>query len=221
MNNILIESIFLKKKNTIVQIESPKMKGQEYLAFNNLLAVKSWVRKNMQDLVRNLSKSEIQALNKYSGFKSLYINSYLRGKKLMEFSKSKEEIQEIIKNIESAILKVSTPVNLIAYRGASIKKIFGQEIKNPERLLGKGIYDKGFMSVSLLEDVAKKFSTDVVLKIKIPKGTNLAFMGAISFFEKEGEILLNKGQKLIITKITQGKKDNKYEFECELLEKQS
>lgn len=182
-----------------------------------MLAVKSWFKENMQNWVQKLSKSELQSLSWYSGFKSLFINSYLRSKKEIELSKSKEEIKEIIKNLETAILKVSTPVNLIAYRGANINNIFGQEIENPEKLLGKGIYDKGFMSVSLLEDVARKFATDVVLKIKIPKGTNLVFLGAISFFEKEGELLLNKGQKLIITKITKCKKNKKYEFECELL----
>ncbi len=69
-----------------------------------------------------------------------------------------------------------------------------------DELVGKGISDKGFLSTSLIPD--GQFGGDLLLKIDAPTGTKGAFIGDLSVVPTEVEILLQKGQNMIIKEAT-------------------
>jgi hypothetical protein len=68
-------------------------------------------------------------------------------------------------------------------------------------MVGKVVEDKGFMSTSMLKN--SSFNGDVKMKINVPKGTNGAYVGEISHYPNEAELLLDKGQKMIITEASE------------------
>jgi NAD+--asparagine ADP-ribosyltransferase len=142
--------------------------------------------------VGNLSVSEREAVTEYTGTNYKNINAVLRGKETAYTGQN----AEFAENISSALKKANVPEDVVVYRGASKSALGELKDLSKEDMVGKVIEDKGFMSTSMLEN--SSFNGDVKMKINVPKETNGAYVGEISYYP-EAEMLLDKGQKMIIT----------------------
>jgi hypothetical protein len=145
--------------------------------------------------INSLSKEELSALKKYTG-EVFYsnINDTLRG-----YSSFANNNENYCKLITSALSKARTPEDIVVFRGTS-KMMLG-EFKNlpVEQLEGKIIQDNAFMSTSLLE--GEVYDSNLILVMNIPKGTQGAYLGNISFLQGEFEFLLNRGYRMLIRKV--------------------
>jgi hypothetical protein len=152
-----------------------------------------------------LSSNQRDALKAYIDGNYDDINSFLRGKisndlyfdyKLMRVLGNK------CKYIHEALRGSIIPENVVVYRGAT-KSIFENK-ENPrlEDLIGTVIEDKGFVSTSMLpKSCWRTKEKPVIMTIKVPKGIKGAFIGPrlINNFKDEVELLLDKGQSMIVT----------------------
>ncbi|HBF37149.1 MAG TPA: hypothetical protein DDW50_07495, partial [Firmicutes bacterium] len=168
-----------------------------FIKFSRKIDAETWGNKYFRTWEMNLSPTEKQAITDYTG-DEFYpnINRTLRGLE-KEFNPGNHER---VTQITNALNKASMPEGVTVYRGVG-KDALG-ELKDlaPEQLIGKVIEDKAFMSTSLVSESA--FKQPVTFIINVPKGVNGAFIGNMSHYgSKEVELLLNKGQKMVIQKV--------------------
>jgi hypothetical protein len=106
-----------------------------------------------------------------------------------------EEISLIISGLE----KYSLPESILVFRGTSKKALGKYADLPPKQLIGKVITEKGLMSTSLFP-VRKFISLDdgLFMVIKVPKGTKGAYLGGLSNYPHEAEVLFPPGMRLII-----------------------
>ena len=71
-----------------------------------------------------------------------------------------------------------------------------------EEMVGHVIRDAGFMSTTLKPENA--FCGSVQLEIEVPAGAKGAFIGAISCYPDEDEVLFDAQQRLVITGVKRG-----------------
>lgn len=164
--------------------------------------MKSWVENSYNKWAEKLSADDLRLLNTYTD-NSYHYNNLLRGVVTRELTPD-----ESLKINKLSKILCSVPLNeeIVLFRGTS--KTFLGELAGlpPEKLVGKVLSDKGFLSTSILPNEALDFSKGVFLVIKAPKGTKGAYLGEYSSIAGEQEFLLDKGQKMLIKKAFQDKK---------------
>ncbi|MBQ6503165.1 MAG: hypothetical protein IJI57_04560 [Flexilinea sp.] len=167
-----------------------------------------------------------------TGTEQRAIHEYLTPFKFEELQKTArtgngtDENMELVRGLQAMINRTSSQENLIAYRStssANLAKMLGvsqEDLLQGKNINGKTYTDEGFTSTtlkrdSLYDDIGVKFddfiSNDVMLKIKIPKGSKVLFGDVIhGNYGNESalwEMLLQKGTKF---KISSNKKfDNR------------
>lgn len=111
---------------------------------------------------------------------------------------------EKVKQIKSALNKAELPNDMSLHRGVDINGIRElinlDEALTPDnisKLIEMTLREDGFMSTSILE---KSSFNDIKISmiINAPKGTQGAYIGEISQFPNEAEVLLNSGQSMLI-----------------------
>ncbi|MBI5551138.1 MAG: ADP-ribosyltransferase [Desulfobacterales bacterium] len=165
--------------------------------FTNIDEANNWGTKHYDEWVNNLSHSEKESITDYTATSYQNINGVLRGTE-KTYSGNNAEIAE---NISRALKRADVPEDLVVYRGASKGALGPLKTLPKEQMIGKVIEDKGFMSTSILK--SSSFNGDIKLKINVPKGTKGAYLGKISCYPNEAELLLDKGQKMIITEVAE------------------
>ncbi|AIK39212.1 ADP-ribosyltransferase exoenzyme family protein [Bacillus pseudomycoides] len=92
------------------------------------------------------------------------------------------------------------------YRGTDIKPFkdlieLGKDGRSDfESLINKTIKDDGFVSTAILK--ASSFDyMEVSWEINVPKGASAAYVGKISQFSNEAELLLNASHEMIIKSV--------------------
>lgn len=92
--------------------------------------------------------------------------------------------------------------NVIVHRGMNLPSLKGYDNpesgKDPRDFVGKQFTDRAYTSTSML--LSKATPGNVVLSIKVPKGTHAAFVAPISQHPSEVEVLLARGYDFRITK---------------------
>ncbi len=145
----------------------------------------------------DISKEEENSLNYYATSNGCEdINGVLRGIKSASPS-MQGKIQESIKNIDSAISRTKIDRDIISYRGVS-GSLLRRKIPQGEEAIGYTVNDKAFTSTSLSSETALDFnaySTVGMFSIKVPKGTNAAYIG----HRGEYELLLGRDSTFKIT----------------------
>lgn len=164
--------------------------------------MKSWVENSYQKWAEKLSSDDLRLLNTYTD-NSYHYNNLLRGVVTRKLT-SDESLK--INKLSKILSAVPLKEEIVLFRGTS--KTFLGEFAGlpPEKLVGKVLSDKGFLSTSILPNEALDFSKGVFLVIKAPKGTKGAYLGEYSSIAGEQEFLLDKGQRLLIKKAFQDKK---------------
>lgn len=176
----------------------------------------SWARKNYGEWAKELSEEQTSAIENYGNRGYTAINNYLRNDGKESDGNKNEDLEEKIKNISEALARNPIPENITLYRWPGAKE-FGYEIgKIPAidafkaDVLGTEKEQKGFMSTSFSS--ARFNEGTIVLRLQVPKGTKGAFLNAVGGFQSENEMLLDKGYKYHIDKVTQVKIDNKNRY---------
>lgn len=131
------------------------------------------------------------------------VNDFLRGK-----GESNKRIANAIRGIDGTMRASKTTGPIETWRGSSsTKKLFGD--KTSGDLAGMEWDEDAYVSTSTKEGVARNFAFNpnaeegdapLVMKIVTPKGVGALKMGSASHGTDEGEILLQRGLKMRVTK---------------------
>ncbi|MCC5425078.1 ADP-ribosyltransferase [Clostridium botulinum] len=205
---------------------------QESLDFKNDLngLADRWGKKNYKEWADDLSVEEREALDGYIRREYKDINAYLRNDSKPVSGSTMEEsrIQDRIEKITESLEKRPIPENVTVYRWCGAAE-FGYEIgkipefkKFEEDFLNKDKLEKGYMSTSLSSEALSAFSSrKIILRLQLPQGSKGAYVSALGGFGSEKEMLLDKGSKYHINKISKAiiKGKEKYIVDATLLKK--
>jgi hypothetical protein len=144
-----------------------------------------------------LTYEEIEAIRKYQSTWFVDMNGFLRGR----FESVSRKTRTYITNLQKAIEKVKIKENILVARGTTVSAIGGDW---DDVQINNVITDKGFISTSLSEEMAKDFVSrkgerGILMYIKIPKGTNGVITDVAANDNWESELLLKPGTEIRIT----------------------
>lgn len=165
--------------------------------------------------IDKLTETDKKALKDYTYSRECmnyheYLNKSLRGiNSGIEDENFNTRVKELNGELSNALKKFYTPKDIEVYAAKSKERLFGEYAKLPtEELIGKVFINKEFNSTSLDLDVPLyKFLPQiqeggVIFRTKVPEGTNAIYISSSdigSLSDSERELLIDKGQKCIIT----------------------
>jgi len=157
-----------------------------------------------------LSQPEREGLESYVGGNHPSMNGLLRDRENYEdewgslgadVAFKEQRDQNFNDNLGDALQKTSLPEDVEAYRGLSQE---GQPVQFFSDHIGKTFTDPAFVSTSLDPGIAHEFSSGhIIMEMHIPKGTHAAYLGKISAYPEEKELLLQKGLRFRVTAVEQ------------------
>ena len=148
-----------------------------------------------QTWAKHLSKKQVAAIKEYS---KNYgdMNIWLRGLDKHASKATKAEI----KSIDTAFKRFKNPKATTVWRGLSTDG-FKAGLTGKLRV-GATYRDKGYMSATFDQEIAKKYGTGIVLEITLPKGKSTgAYIGNLSDWKIEKEYLIKHGSRFKVTGI--------------------
>ena len=155
-----------------------------------------------------LTPNELTLLELYTGGESLWINNFLRDRKMDEMTKLQKQLMKKYSINLNNLIRKSPPSkkNTTVYRGAEAMDEKWKNLKPGEELL---FTQKGIISTTFNKNVAIDFieedSNCCLLVLRLPKGTRGLYISDISAFSdlEEDELLLPHGSmfKVIYKKI--------------------
>lgn len=165
------------------------------------------------DVVPNLTKEQLKAVEEYTGQSYYNINGHLRGK----FAFPDPDIERDVAMIRSAMSEIPQDTRLFRTMNKyDFLKTFGDDLLvelQPtndtqiwtNKLAGKMFKDKAFQSTSWTPQSSyidgRIDDRAILFRIKTPKGTKALPVEKFSLVEGEKEIILNSGNSYIITAI--------------------
>lgn len=155
------------------------------LRTNKVRDMDSWT----DDFIKRLTSDEIDGVKAYTGYHYEEMNEYLRG---ISSSISNMD-KEAIKNATKALEKGKLPKDVIVRRGSGYNMLdeLGIDLKDKTKIIGSIVTDHGFTSTS--PDTSGGFSGRIEYVIKVPKGSEAAFVDKMSRHKGEEELLINRG----------------------------
>jgi hypothetical protein len=176
-----------------------------FKTFTNSNDADDWASKAYKDWLNSLNDQEKESIRLYTGpghYENM--NAVLRGIE----TKYLDNNAEIVEQLTATLNKVNVPESVTLYRGTSQAMLGDLKSLSSEDLVGKIIGDDGFMSASLIPDVAQgTFKGDLTLIINTPAGTQGAYVASLSPYP-EVELLLNRGQQMVITEVVKADTSN-------------
>jgi hypothetical protein len=156
--------------------------------------------KESEQFVKVLTEDEILALQRYSSPEGALINNYLRGH--LENTYVDKALPQ---KIQDAILKWTTPDDIILFRG--VDERFIQEVFKGEDVVSGDVFEVlGFVSTSI-RDLGVPGTPKVWLEIHAPKGTPAAPLTEISYARVEAEWLLRHGTRFRVKSVNDNNPD--------------
>lgn len=155
---------------------------------NDVRKMDSWT----DEFVKVISTDEYDGVVRYTGSAYVPMNKYLRG-----ISKDiSVENKVAIKSATKALEKVKLPETVIVRRGSNYNMLAElgvslEDMKDKNKIIGSILTDHGFTSTS--PDPNGGFDEDIEYVIKVPKGSEAAYVDKISMHEGELELLINRG----------------------------
>lgn len=168
---------FLKLKNIILQ--TSKKWDTLSPTENN---VKAFVQKNLNREI-NINDTDYHNAH-YLAAQGEIINKHFR--------MDRQDNTEI--NIEKMLYNYHTKNDIILYRGV-YETVFNDMLKHAQEFPDCDLYEKGFLSTSLVK--GKEIEHPTRLRIFIPSGTNCIFLGKINN-EARYEVVVQRGAKFKI-----------------------
>lgn len=155
---------------------------------NDVDMMRSWT----DDWLSHITTTERNAVRTYTGSAYSNMNNYLRG------LTGSTNYANDIKNCQAALAKASLPQETIVRRGSYYNMLDELGLgsvtpQNVDKFIGGVVMDKGFVSTSPAADGG--FSGSIEYVIKLPQGSQAAYVAPISKFSSEQELLINCGGK--------------------------
>lgn len=171
---------------------------------NNESAGAAWGEKNYSQWPGELNQDQLRDLNGYLKQDYKEINPYLR-----EGGTDNPELDQKIENISSALQVEKIPENIVLYRWCGLAE-FGYIGSLPplkdfeDQWLDQIREEKAYMSTSVYSGNAQFQARNIILRLNVPKGTAGEYLSVSGFdgFASERELLLDKGQKYHIDRIS-------------------
>lgn len=200
--------------------------SDDFIIFKDDNEIESWGNDNYYEWSQQIKKNEITCdiFEYYAGYSYDYLNRYLRGYNHVQLNmpntdeyqnrwreKAKKQSLQMNKALQMAKLND----NLIVFRCLSYEGL-NMLINTKKIKPGTNFVENGFMSSSLRYKYAQESRHDVVLVIKVPKGSDGAYIDHISHRGFEAEFLFCYGQELKISKVIYNK-NKKYILLCDLI----
>jgi hypothetical protein len=136
----------------------------------------------------------------YSGHSYTIINRYYRGGATSEEPKG---YGSLLANLDSAFKRraARVPSDVEVLRFVSEDHPLWELLKYGQLTEGVETQDLGYMSTSIHNDF--DWEGRLRIRIKVPKGTPAIYLsGSFSHFPEEKELLLNRGTRLRVTKVS-------------------
>jgi len=144
------------------------------------------------------TEEQIESLYHYTANGYSTINEQLR-KGVVD----NEIIGEDVRNIDALMTPASHDLRVV--RTLNLDGFPPGVARSPGSLAGKVLSDRGYMSTTLGEsrfgDDEDLAATEVFMDIAVPKGTPSIYARRVSHYPNEGEIILPRGQKLLVTDV--------------------
>ena len=197
-------------KHSTVQAEPAQSSTQKvFKKFKNALEAFSFFGRHpwskgtpFANWISQLTKTEEQAVKKYTGAYYPTINKYMRGQSKDSDFKPDElaVLKDTIQNITSAIAKSELTTDVELHRVMDAKDIHLFQ-NNPNNIY----QDLAFISTSPVKGSFKpikhKNTPLINIKIHVPKGKGRgAWLAPMSVFKKELELLLPPASKFVVTR---------------------
>ena len=155
----------------------------------------------------SLSKPQKNALQHYTSAGSYPINDFLRNGTKVESGKyatatnlrSQADIEEVIGDLDSVFANAHLDKQTTVYRGVN-DSVWATIKKRAKE--GDGIGDAGFVSTTIDKKTVTASSLTHWLTITVPKGYSALPLDGIVPNRTKGEVLLNRGTRFRIVKIT-------------------
>lgn len=144
--------------------------------------------------VDDLSSEQLEAIIKYTGNDYDNINRSLRGIETLA-----PENHATIEAMKTALDNSALPQDMVLYRGTSTEVLGSLQNLSTDKLVGKVITERGFMSTTTNSAVAKGFSGNMQMTIQASQGVQALDVSSISQYAMESEVLFNAGQDMMIT----------------------
>lgn len=202
---------------------------KEYLEFKNQEEARSWGIEHYKDWadkykrVMQMSKMAIKGslcdapLECYCGYSYRQINEFLRYEKDDEYH-TYRELADILSIVLCSAPRV--PHDLVLYRMVNDEFIKVLIEKN-KQALPTPIQEKGFMSTSLLKNIANETesyaSQNNILKIFVPKDTIGVYVDAITSRSEEEMLLFPNMYLGLVSYPYKDEETGKMIFECQLI----
>ena len=164
-------------------------------------AMKEYIKKTSGDQQAKWTQDQKDAMQRYTGWVYQPINKHMRHQNEVDLP---EDQRKLIKDLQNGLAKESLPDNLIVYRGlgktASERILRQMGIKDPSQAVGNGFTDRAFSSSSLDREVAEGFaSKNILMELKLPKGSKAVVTGDTSNIPRESEVIIQRGGSFKIT----------------------
>jgi hypothetical protein len=140
------------------------------------------------------TNGQINALKTYTGTTYTKINGYLRG---VGGYPETPYLKGLVKQMSSGMRPLKFPMK--SFRGSDLKVFGVTNVGDLQKMVGKTVTDKGFMSTSINEK--KKFGGQVSMEIHLPTGAKVSYVAGFSQHPGEQELLLDKGMQYKIKSV--------------------
>ena len=162
---------------------------------------RAWGNQHYTGWVTSLSERERSSLAAYSGAEYGELNRKLRAGTAL--SPRESSLQE---NIHSALAKASLPEDVQVYRALPEGAVRELALYCSQDIIEEGItiQDSAFMSCSLVSDnrFNRSPANKYIFRMAAPAGVHAAYIGGLSFFENEQELLVDGNHSIYVTGIT-------------------
>lgn len=160
-----------------------------------------WGNQYYSGWISSLSQSEQAALTAYSGAEYGELNRKLRA----GFPLTQRE-SFLKENIHSALTKASLPEDVLIYRALPENAVRELALYCSEGIIEEGIFlqDPAFMSCSLVSDnrFNRTPANQYIFRLSAPAGVHAAYIGGLSLFEEEQELLTDGDHSIYVTGVT-------------------
>lgn len=176
---------------------------------------------------KQMTGEDLEALRDFTDGKlQKETNGWLRHNENDWKQGQEDDIEANIGRLDKAIEKEELKAKTTVYRGVE-GDYLGLDFSDPQKLIGKTVEDRGFMSTTGSKDIAAGYGKGVVLEIEAPKGTHVAYADLAkedreALLKHPGNIeyLLERGCELKFTGYTKEKDADGNEYlkmQCELV----
>lgn len=145
----------------------------------------------------DLKAEERESIYSYTSIGFRDVNNLLRKDRDPLFS-TRQEVDAMISNLDSALGKASLAQDIVVYRGLG-KNFFGGDYSASEIndvFAGHALTDKGYWSTTLLREDLPRFAKEkkYILALKVPKGKGRGqWIAPLSAHRRENEFLIARG----------------------------